>query len=89
MKNKETDPDLSRIWLLVPNLFLRHFDKAVQGTFPSRSEAIRRGMKLVLEELRQFNSNEDISPQICPASPRQTNAAPIPEPNSDLLNKLN
>ena len=88
MKNKETDPDLSRIWLLVPNLFLRHFDKAVQSTFPSRSEAIRRGMKLVLEELRQFNTDEHASPQIGPASTRQ-NAAAIPELNSDLLNKLN
>jgi len=78
MKNKETDPDLSRIWLLVPDMFLRHFDKAVQGTFPSRSEAIRRGMKLVLEELRQFNADEHASPQIGPASTRQ-NEATIPE----------
>ena len=78
MKKEKTDPDLSRIWLLVPNLFLRHFDKAVQGTFPSRSEAIRRGMKLVLEELRQFNADEHASPQIGPASTRQ-NEATIPE----------
>jgi metal-responsive CopG/Arc/MetJ family transcriptional regulator len=70
MKNKETDPDLSRIWLLVPDMFLRHFDKAVQGTFPSRSEAIRRGMKLVLEELRQFNTDEYTSSKN-PASPRK------------------
>jgi Arc/MetJ-type ribon-helix-helix transcriptional regulator len=51
-------------------MFLRHFDKAVQGTFPSRSEAIRRGMKLVLEELRQFNTNECTS-AIDSANPRK------------------
>ena len=55
---KESNPNLSRIWLLVPNIFLEHFDEAVLGTFPSRSEAIRRGMNLVLEEIRQFKADE-------------------------------
>ena len=55
---KRSNTNLSRIWLLVPNIFLKHFDEAVQGTFPSRSEAIRRGMNLVLEEIRQFKADE-------------------------------
>ena len=58
MKKKEINPNLSRIWLLVPKIFLQYFDEAVQGTFPSRSEAIRRGMNLVLEEAKQFKSGE-------------------------------
>jgi Arc/MetJ-type ribon-helix-helix transcriptional regulator len=32
------------------------FDEAVQNTFSSRSEAIRRGMNLVLDELRQYQN---------------------------------
>ena len=71
MKRKEVNPNLSRIWLLVPKIFLQHFDEAVQGTFPSRSEAIRRGMNLVLEEAKRFKSNEHAnagsSPRTVPA----------------------
>jgi metal-responsive CopG/Arc/MetJ family transcriptional regulator len=57
MKKKEGNPNLSRIWLLVPKTFLQHFDEAVQDTFPSRSEAIRRGMNLVLEEIKRFKAD--------------------------------
>ena len=81
MKKKGINPNLSRIWLLVPKIFLQHFDEAVQGTFPSRSEAIRRGMNLVLEEVRQFKADEHAfaeSPSISPSNKRQGNAVTIP-----------
>lgn len=55
MKNKQTSLE-SKIRLLVPNNLLRLFDKAIQGTFPSRNEAIRRGMQLVIEEIEQINA---------------------------------
>jgi len=56
LKNKQTSPNLSKIWLLVPNKFLQHFDEAIQNTFPSRSEAIRRGMSLVLDEVKRLKA---------------------------------
>ena len=59
---KGSNHNLSRIWLLVPKTFLKHFDEAAQSTFPSRSEAIRRGMNLVLEEIRQFKPHEPAEP---------------------------
>jgi len=65
---KGSNPNLSRIWLLVPKTFLKHFDEAAQSTFPSRSEAIRRGMNLVLEEIRQFKPHEEKSAEP-PTSP--------------------
>ena len=71
MNKKEVNPNLSRIWLLVPRIFLQHFDEAVQGTFPSRSEAIRRGMNLVLEEAKQFKSTEHAN---AGSSPRTVSA---------------
>ena len=66
LKNKQTSPNFSKIWLLGPNIFLQHFDEAVQNTFPSRSEAIRRGMTLVLEELRQLKAQNCES--ACPSN---------------------
>jgi Arc/MetJ-type ribon-helix-helix transcriptional regulator len=81
MKKKGINPNLSRVWLLVPKIFLQHFDEAVQGTFPSRSEAIRRGMNLVLEEVKRFQSNGPAfagSPSSSPSSQRQGNAAALP-----------
>jgi len=47
---------LTAIWLLIPNAFLQLFDEAIQGIYPTRSEAIRRGMNLILEEVRQRRS---------------------------------
>ena len=49
---------LSRIWLLIPENFLQHFDRAIVGMFPSRSEAIRRGMNLVLREVESYRADE-------------------------------
>ena len=76
---KGSNPNLSRIWLLVPKTFLKHFDEAAQSTFPSRSEAIRRGMNLVLEEIRQFKSHEDESGEQpnSPSDPHQQTEAII------------
>ncbi len=70
---KGSNPNLSRIWLLVPKTFLKHFDEAAQSTFPSRSEAIRRGMNLVLEEIRQFKPHEEKSAEP-PTSPSDQHA---------------
>jgi Arc/MetJ-type ribon-helix-helix transcriptional regulator len=71
---KGSSPNLSRIWLLVPKTFLKHFDEAAQSTFPSRSEAIRRGMNLVLEEIRQFKPHEPSEPSSPPDQHAQTEA---------------
>jgi metal-responsive CopG/Arc/MetJ family transcriptional regulator len=70
---KGSNPNFSRIWLLIPKTFLKHFDEAVQSTFPSRSEAIRRGMNLVLEEIRQFKPHEEKSAEP-PMSPSEQHA---------------
>ena len=76
---KGSNPSLSRIWLLIPKTFLKHFDEAVQSTFPSRSEAIRRGMNLVLEEIRQFKPSEEKSAELAnsPSDQRPQTAAII------------
>ena len=37
----------------IPEKFMREFDKEIQGLYASRNEAIRAGMLLVLEYLRQ------------------------------------
>jgi len=63
MKNKQTSLE-SKIKLPVPNNLLQRFDEAIQGTFPSRNEAIRRGMRLVLDELKLLND-----PNQKPSSP--------------------
>ena len=51
---KKSNPNFARIWLVIPKAFLKRFDKAIQGIFPTRSEAIRRGMNLVLEEAQNY-----------------------------------
>ena len=56
MTEKKTNPNLSQVSVLVPKLFLKHFDEAINGFFQGRSEAIRRGMNLVLREVKQFRS---------------------------------
>ena len=38
MGGKKVNLNLSRIWLLVPRVFLKPFDKPIQGLFPSRSK---------------------------------------------------
>ena len=57
---KQKNPNLSRIWLLIPKAFLQRFDDAIEDFFPSRSEAIRRGMDLILDEVRR--SREEAKP---------------------------
>jgi len=51
---KKTSPNFARVWLLIPKTFLKRFDQAIQGIFPTRSEAIRRGMNLVLDEAENY-----------------------------------
>ena len=51
---KKSNPNFARIWLVIPKTFLKQFDQAIQGIFPTRSEAIRRGMNLVLEEAQSY-----------------------------------
>ena len=75
---KRRNPNLSRIWLLIPKVFLKHFDEAVQTTFPSRAEAIRRGMNLVLEEVRQFKAEESAN------QPNQSEAVVPEETKTEL-----
>ena len=46
-----------RVWLLVPVECLDRFDAAIRGYYPSRSEAIRYGMALVLREVASMRRN--------------------------------
>ncbi|MCL2287667.1 MAG: hypothetical protein FWC33_00560, partial [Candidatus Bathyarchaeota archaeon] len=51
MKNKHKHPNMSKIWLLVAPSFLQEFDTETNNTYSSRNEAIRRGIKLILDEI--------------------------------------
>jgi len=51
---KPKNPNFVGVWVLVPRAFLRHFDRVTEGMFPSRSEAIRRGMTLILDEVKNY-----------------------------------
>ena len=44
---------LKRIMVQIPEKFLREFDGEIQGLYASRNEAIRAGMLLVLDYLKQ------------------------------------
>jgi len=49
----EMGGSLKRIMVQIPEKFLREFDKEIQGLYASRNEAIRAGMLLVLDYLKQ------------------------------------
>ncbi len=59
MKNSEKNPNPSmevkpvKVFVRVPSKFLETFDHATHAWFATRSEAIRRGMTLVLMEINQ------------------------------------
>ena len=53
MESKES-PRFTGVWVNVPTGFLERFDKEIEDMFPSRSEAIRRGMNLILKELQSL-----------------------------------
>jgi len=53
MKGKQKNPNLSKIWLLVPKNFLQQFDTATKNTHTSRNEAIRYAMQLTYREAKQ------------------------------------
>lgn len=52
MTCKKENPNFARVWILVPRAFLSNFDREIDDMYPSRSEAIRRGMRLVLKEAK-------------------------------------
>ena len=58
MKKVNVNPNLTQVSVLVPKLFLKHFDQAIEGFFQGRSEAIRRGMNLVLEEIQRLQNSD-------------------------------
>lgn len=60
MISKKKSPSFARVWILIPRVFLSHFDRAIEGMFPSRSEAIRRGMNLILEEIKALQASEEV-----------------------------
>lgn len=41
------------VGVVVKNPFLEDFDKAIKGRFSTRSEAVRQGMRLLLDKLRE------------------------------------
>lgn len=65
--SKKESPSFARVWILIPRVFLSHFDRAIEGMFSSRSEAIRRGMNLVLGEINaleeEASRGEDTPPK--------------------------
>ena len=60
MKRQKLNPNFAQISVVVPKLFLKRFDNAIQDFFPCRSEAIRRGMDLIVEEVKR--SREEARP---------------------------
>lgn len=54
MVKKKESPGFARVWILIPRAFLDYFDREIEDMFPSRSEAIRRGMNLILDEVKTF-----------------------------------
>ena len=52
----KTKSSLAKITVSVPKPFLERFDEAVDGYFMSRSEAVRRGMKIVVEEIESLEN---------------------------------
>ena len=48
---------LTGIMVYVPRVFLERFDESIVGMYPSRSEAVRRGMALILKEIRDFEKH--------------------------------
>lgn len=60
MKRQKLNPNFAQISVVVPKLFLKRFDNAIQDFFPCRSEAIRRGMDLIMEEVK--HSREEARP---------------------------
>ena len=56
----------------MPEAFLKHFDQAIVSMFPSRSEAIRRGMSLVLREIETYKAEAPaLSPEENPTSSKE------------------
>jgi metal-responsive CopG/Arc/MetJ family transcriptional regulator len=45
--------ELQRVLITVPKNLLKHFDSQIKGAYTSRSEAIRHGMKLLLDDLEE------------------------------------
>jgi metal-responsive CopG/Arc/MetJ family transcriptional regulator len=60
MKRQKLNPNFAQISVVIPKLFLKRFDNAIQDFFPCRSEAIRRGMDLIMEEVK--HSREEARP---------------------------
>jgi len=58
LKKGNVNPNLTQVSVLVPKLFLKHFDQSIEGFFQGRSEAIRRGMNLVLEEIQRIQNGD-------------------------------
>ena len=54
MTETKESPRFTGVWVNVPTGFLLRFDKEIEDMFPSRSEAIRRGMTLILKELQSL-----------------------------------
>ncbi|MFH2110980.1 MAG: hypothetical protein ABIJ47_06950 [Candidatus Bathyarchaeota archaeon] len=45
---------LTGIMVYVPRAFLERFDESILGLYPTRSEAVRRGMSLILKEIQGY-----------------------------------
>ena len=47
----KTKSNITKITVSLPKPFLERFDQTIDGYFINRSEAVRRGMNFVLEEM--------------------------------------
>ena len=59
MAGKKENPAFARVWVMVPKVFLDHFDTEIEKMFTSRSEAIRRGMNLILDEVKAYREKTE------------------------------
>jgi metal-responsive CopG/Arc/MetJ family transcriptional regulator len=50
----KTKSNITKITVSLPKPFLERFDEAIDGYFVNRSEAVRRGMNFVLEEMESL-----------------------------------
>ncbi|MDR0461519.1 MAG: ribbon-helix-helix domain-containing protein [Nitrososphaerota archaeon] len=58
MNQKQEKITLTKAWINIPKKFLKQFDTQTKNSYSSRNEAIRYGMKLVLQEITNYKTNK-------------------------------
>jgi Arc/MetJ-type ribon-helix-helix transcriptional regulator len=58
LNQKQDKTTFTKTWINIPKKFLNQFDKQTKTNYSSRNEAIRHGMKLVLQEITNYKTNK-------------------------------